>query len=91
MGRNPWKKRIWFYRPYRGIGWWNLRPVWFGNDEFHRKTIVLGFPWTGEAVIALWHFKQPCECEPFWFCPTCTAMLDRYRDYCYTCDNPATE
>jgi hypothetical protein len=50
------KTRFWFYRP----SWYFYRfsPVWFGNDEWNRKTIVLGWNVTGQLVIALWTFKE---------------------------------
>ena len=59
--KRPWSKRIWFYKPefYRYF-WWRL---WFmGNDEYHWETICIGFPWTGQVVIATKPFPLE-ECD----------------------------
>lgn len=66
--KRPWTKRIWFYKPdwmykpYFKIYqfWWRL--WFFGDEEFHWKTICIGFPWTGQVVIALKPFDV-AECE----------------------------
>ena len=84
---NPYKSRVWFYPAGLSPSWWrNLRPGWFGGDEFYRKTIVIGFPWTGEMVVALWQFKE--REDDLWFCSNCTAMLDEPDERCYVCDPP---
>lgn len=41
------KNRPWFYKPYLD---WKWSPIWFGGDEFMRRTLVIGFPWTGQIV-----------------------------------------
>lgn len=62
----PWKDRIWFYKPDLSMSYWSwkwdLRPFWFGDDEYHWKTIVLGTRWTGRVVIALRPFRD-VECD----------------------------
>ena len=61
--RRPWKERVWFYKPeFYWYSWRGLKPIWFGDDEFHWKTIVIGWNPTGQIVIALRPFK-PKECE----------------------------
>jgi len=60
--KRPWKERIWFYKPqfYAYNGWWKL--WWFGDDEYHWKTVVIGWPVTGQIVIALRPFRD-VECD----------------------------
>jgi len=52
------KPRTWFYRPG---SWLALFPIAFGNDEWCRRTVVVGNRWTGCIVIALWQLNDP-EC-----------------------------
>jgi len=52
------RKRVWFYPARELEGPWlgvpGCRPpVWFGGDEFDRKTLVLQLPGVGCMVIAL--------------------------------------
>jgi hypothetical protein len=42
--------RVWFYRPQR---WFYWNPLLLGHDEFARRTLVIGWPFTGQVVIAL--------------------------------------
>lgn len=44
-------KRLWFYRPRWYIGTW--KPVWFGNDEAGNRTLVIGWAFTGQAVLRI--------------------------------------
>ena len=80
--------RLWAYRPQVGLGWRNLRPMWLGNDQYHRRTLVLGFPWTGELVVALREFdRDGCadgECGPQ--CQVCGTMIDHWG----RCPDPRT-
>lgn len=80
------KSRFWFYRPsVHWYGWKALRPFWFGDDEFHRKTVVIGWNPTGQVVIALWRFRNCGEdCEGRTECPVCTASV-WYGDDCRVC------
>ena len=48
------KRRVWFYGP--GCTGWLPR---LGDDEYGRRTLVLGTPITGHIVIALW--RDHCE------------------------------
>lgn len=48
------KSRVWFYKRGSWLGWCQ-----FGDDEFQRRTLVLGTPYTGAIVFALWR----CYCE----------------------------
>lgn len=52
--------RIWFYRPQWWFAGWS--PIWIGHDEYARRTLVLGWPVTGMAIIALGPCGDP-ECE----------------------------
>jgi hypothetical protein len=45
------KDRFWFYRPEWYEGAWS--PVYVGHDEYSRRTLMLGWPFTGRIVIAL--------------------------------------
>lgn len=42
--------KVWFWKPEARI----LRPFpfWIGHDEYARKTLVLGYPFTGRVIIA---------------------------------------
>lgn len=42
--------RVWFYKPQLDVHW----PVFLGHDEYARRVLVLGFPFTGRVLIALW-------------------------------------
>jgi len=53
------RKRVWFYRASSLVGPWlgspGCRPpIWFGGDEFGRRTIVFQLPGVGCAIVALW-------------------------------------
>ncbi len=60
----PLRTRVWFYRPTLNRGRWS--PLRFGDDEYHYKTLVLGWEWTGQVVVALWEFDN-ADCDEF--CP----------------------
>lgn len=50
------KSLFWTYKPdyvYEGFRLrdWSWKPVWFGNDEWYRSTIVFGLPFLGDLVI----------------------------------------
>lgn len=48
------KSRVWFYQPaWYWFGWGTLSPVLFGHDEYARRTVVVGWTFTGRIVIAL--------------------------------------
>lgn len=52
------RKRVWFYKARSLSGPWlgvpGCRPpIWFGGDEYDRKTLVLQLPGIGCMVIAL--------------------------------------
>lgn len=51
-------ERFWFYRPELGLGW----PFGVGHDEYARRTVWLGFPFTGQVVFAYKDCGDP-ECE----------------------------
>ena len=54
--------RVWFWKPQISAhSWRSWSPAWIGHDEYSRRTLVLGFPWTGRAIIALW-FCGDVEC-----------------------------
>lgn len=61
--------RVWFYAPGE---WLRVWPVAFGNDEFCRRTLVLGNRWTGAVVIALWQMNDPQ-------CPDCIERREADR------------
>lgn len=45
------RRRFWTYPPFQGT---NPRwPLSLGGDEYNRSTIVIGWRWTGQIVIAL--------------------------------------
>lgn len=48
--------RFWTYK--RG-NWLALRPIYFGADEWCRRTVVIGNRWTGCIVIAMWRAYDP--------------------------------
>lgn len=52
-------RRVWFHRPQ--IWWPRWTPVWFGHDEFARRTLVIGWTFTGQVIIALSYCGDP-EC-----------------------------
>ena len=62
-GRCPW-----FYKPELYWGRWS--PVWLGGDEFCRRTLVIGWNFTGQIIIPLWYCRTPdptwdvCGCGP---------------------------
>lgn len=44
--------RVWFYKPTLWwYGWRTLLPVWRGGDEWGRRTIVIGWNFTGQVVV----------------------------------------
>jgi hypothetical protein len=49
------RTRVWRYRRGNLSTWL----PWLGDDEYLRRTLVLGTPLTGHIVIALWH----CCCQ----------------------------
>ncbi|HEY9352766.1 MAG TPA: hypothetical protein VIP28_05925 [Nocardioides sp.] len=57
------KPRAWTYARGEWLRYW---PFAVGNDEFCRRTLVLGNRWTGAVVIALWQLNDP-------ECPECIA------------------
>lgn len=60
MKRRPWRARAWFYRPE--WFWHTGKPFWFGDDEYHWRTLVIGWTFTGRIIIALRPFTL-AECE----------------------------
>lgn len=47
-------KRVWLWGPqWHWFGWQTLSPVYFGYDEFYRRTVVLGWTITGRVIVAL--------------------------------------
>lgn len=57
--------RVWFWGPsWYWHGWGTLVPVNVGEDEFGRRTLVLGWTFTGRVLIALWMCKHP-DCVAF--------------------------
>ena len=48
------RSRIWFYKPsWYWYGWRTLLPVYFGGDEYNRRTVALGWTITGRMIVAL--------------------------------------
>lgn len=60
------KKRFWTYGPRSWRGFCQ-----FGDDEYQRRTLVLGLPFVGALVFALWR----CRCED------CAADLAQLREF----------
>lgn len=55
--------RVWAWAPSAfWPGWRGLVPAFVGHDEFARLTLVIGWPWTGRLVVALWGCGDP-ECQ----------------------------
>jgi hypothetical protein len=54
-------RRVWFYKPGSWVTW---HPIYFGADEWCRRTVVLGSWLTGCIVVALWRVYEPS-------CPKC--------------------
>lgn len=59
MGEAATRKRIWFYPARELSGPWlgvpGCRPpIWFGGDEFDRRTVVFHLPGVGCMIVALW-------------------------------------
>lgn len=51
--------RIWFYSDWNPENWWE-RIIYFGGDEYCRRTVVL----FSRMVIALWGFEdEDCQEE----------------------------
>lgn len=72
-GRDIWR------RSRLGILWSFLRPVFFGGDEYCRKTIVIGLPITGRIIIPLWgHAENSCGDCPMIDLSTGGTFLDTY-------------
>ena len=58
-------RRPWFYRPtLYWYGWRTLRPFWLGDDEWCRRTLVLGWNITGQIVIPLRECRGCAYCGP---------------------------
>jgi hypothetical protein len=60
----PIPRRVWFWRASSLAGPWigvpGCRPpIWFGGDEFDRRTIVFHLPGVGCAIIAIGRATQP--------------------------------
>lgn len=52
--------RVWLYSPeVWWHGWRTLRPVHMSEDEYNRRTLVIGWNFTGQVVIALWECRNP--------------------------------
>jgi hypothetical protein len=60
-------RRPWLYRPeLHWFGWKTLLPAWLGGDEWCRRTLVVGWNFTGQVVIPL-RYCRGCEhCGPEW-------------------------
>ena len=57
--------RIWFWGPqWYWHGWKTLVPFYMGEDEYGRRTLMLGWTVTGRVIIALWECRDP-ECVAF--------------------------
>ncbi len=66
--RRPLRTRVWFWKPqWYWHGWKTLSPVMFGDDQWHYKTLVLGWTVTGRVIIALYEFRDG-KCDEH--CPT---------------------
>lgn len=76
---------------FTGKDYWNrsrlailrnfLRPLFFGGDEYCRKTIVIGFPITGRIIIPLWgHSEKDCGDCPMIDLNTGGTFLDTYLE-----------
>ena len=65
------RRRVWFHTP--GETYNRVSPLWVGNDEYHRRTLVIGWGFTGQAVVALWR----CRCKE---CRQELADLDAWLD-----------
>jgi hypothetical protein len=61
--KRPFSSRVWLYKPDFYFHRWS--PFWFGDDEYHWKTLVVGWNFTGQIVIALWPFTG-CDEEGCW-------------------------
>lgn len=59
MARRPWRERVWFYKPQIFKSWHMLDPWSHGGDEFNWHCLIIGFPWTGQIIIA----TKPCTGE----------------------------
>lgn len=45
-------KRVWWDPPWRMYQWPPAWPIYFGGDEFGRRTVVLHLPLLGRIVVA---------------------------------------
>lgn len=46
--------RVWFWKPsWHWFGWETLLPIGLGHDELARRTLVLGWTFTGRVIIPL--------------------------------------
>jgi len=55
-------RHVWFYKPGTWLWPWL---VYFGGDEYCRRTLVIGSNLTGAVVIALWKMRGVCPgCAP---------------------------
>lgn len=63
------KPRAWLYRPEWYWGNWRRHecwsPVWLGGDEWCRRTLVIGWAFTGRLIIALRHCQGCDSCTQF--------------------------
>lgn len=58
------KPRLWFYKPtIWWYGWRTFVPVWLGGDEWGRRTLVIGWNFIGQLVIAIG--KEDTDLAPF--------------------------
>jgi hypothetical protein len=47
--------RVWAWAPdWYWHGWRTLLPMWRAADEFGRRTLVVGWTFTGRVIFALW-------------------------------------
>lgn len=60
MGISRLKNRIWFWKPqWYWFGWKTLVPLYYGHDEFARRTFMFGWTITGRVIIAVWNCGDP--------------------------------
>ena len=52
--------RVWFNRPQ--IWWPRWTPIWRSHDEYGRHTLVIGWTFTGQIIIAACECRDP-ECK----------------------------
>ena len=55
--------RVWFYRPdLYWDGWKTFNPFMYGHDEFARRTLCIGWGFTGQIVLAVWECNEAETC-----------------------------